>query len=499
MHSLLAGHIWAPEGHGNGGFFALGDHIAQLGLWMGSMPAARGAQMWLVVFAAEAAWALMPALTLPQVALAQGLFVLSPVVLWQLGCAYVDIMQGAFELVALMLWAQSISDARRPFAPVALCGWLLGCAVGCKVLALVWLPLFGAWATHQGLRGTITAQSRWPKGWPILLAVVMCLPFLPDVAHNLGRYHTPLFPWGAPWWPGGETLVPSQHQALQHFLALHGPTLDGVPVQGWQRYAALPYALMFEAQFASPQFDGVVGVLPVCWLLVTLAALRLPTTAPLRALGRVLQGAVAVRLVLWLCTSLQARFLIGALWSMAWLTVLLGAQVLRHRNVFARPIARAAVFGALGLGVVGWAGTLRGHLPPLALSAWGKDAAARHRDRLRAVPASALCDLVPPGEASVVMLVWSQRLSLFCLGEQLSDSYDEGASLKQAIDRAAGDGAGIAALLRARGATHMLIHEARTHDDFTAAQWRGYTALRARALHIVAAVGSEVLYKIVPI
>ena len=507
LHGMLAGHTWAPLGHGNGGFFALGDHIAQAGLWMGSLCAARGVQIWAVVHAGAALWATWPTLTRRQVLGAQTLFLLSPVVLWQLGCAYVDILQGAFELVAVALLARFWLKPHR-YGWAVLAALMAGCATGCKITGGVLLPvgLGVAWA-----RRPTSGAERWPRHVPWLLLGAACLPYAPDLVHNLQRYHAPLFPFGAPLWPGGEALLGSQHEALFDFLALHGPTELGVPLQGWRRYLALPHALLFAADFASPRFDGVVGVLPLAWLLVTLGqALKTFGAAPgpqnrpeTWALNRALQGYTLLRLGAWLCTSWQARFLIGPLWAMGWLvalgwpTVCAAAPQKKGRGL-GRPGASLAAL-ALALGML-WAGqSLSGHLPPARLGVWGKDVAQRRQDRLVAVPASALCDAIEPVRGSKVWLVWSQRLSLFCLGEQIADSYDEGARLKALLDQAGGSAQGAAALLRASGATHMLINEALTQSDLTGQQWQRYLALRAAALRPAAALGPYHLYTVAPL
>ena len=499
LHGMLAGHMWAPLGHGNGGFFALGDHIAQAGLWMGSLCAARGAQIWAVIHAGAALWALWPTLTWRQVLAAQTFFVLSPVVLWQLGCAYVDILQGAFEMAGVALLVRFWLMPQQ-YAWAVLGGLMLGCATGCKITAMPLLPV-GLWVVWARRPRT----QRWPKHVPWLLLGAVCLPFLADVVHNLCRYHTPLFPFGPQLWAGGETLLAEQKQALFDFLAQHGPTKLDVPLTGWRRYLALPHALIFAADFATPRFDGVVGVLPLAWLLLSLGVMLKTSGAPAtpgapggeRIWARALQGYTMLRLGAWLCTSWQARFLIGPLWAMAWVVVLSWPILAPERGGAGRWRTGFAVT-ALLVGMA-WASlSLRGHLPPGRLSVWGKDRAERHQDRLATVPASVLCDAVQPVSASTVWLVWSQRLSLFCLSEQISDSYDEGARLKALLREADGSPHGATALLRTSGATHMLINEALTQSDFAPPLWQRYLALRAAALRPIASWGPYKLYAIAP-
>lgn len=519
LHGILAGHTWAPPGHGNGGFFALGDHIAQLGLWMGSVPAARGTQLWSVVWCGHALWALAPQLSARQALAAQALFVSSPVVLWQLGTAYVDITQSAFELGAVALWAHGArARAARawPFAAWALCGWLCGCAAACKVLALVWLPCWG-WALlrHRG-RAAGGGARPWPRAWPILLGGVACLPWAPDVLHNVLRYHAPLFPFGGPLWPGGEGLTAGQRDALHAFLALHGPRWDGLPLTGGWRFAALPWALLFAADFASPRFDGVLGAVPLMWLCLWAACLRHPAvSAPLAAgaappgrpeapddtgpLLRALHGFVLVRLAVWLSTSLQARFLVGPLWALCWATAARWPTALGTVPAPARRPVRALALAA-GLVCVGsFAQSLTGHMPPLQLSVWGQDRAARQGARLRAVPASALCDAVPRRPGHRVMLVWAQRLSLFCMAEQHADSYDEAATLKAILTAGGGQPERAAALLRALGISHIIVHEGRAEADMPPPLWQRFVALRGHLLQPQAAVGPFKLYMLAPV
>jgi hypothetical protein len=122
-----------------------------------------------------------------------------------------------------------------------------------------------------------------------------------------------------------------------------------------------------------------------------------------------------------------------------------------------RGIAAAALAGSLA-----WvAPSIVPQMPRLDARMLGSRAGL-HALRLERQPASALCDtlnaLAQPGSAPPkVLLVWEQRLALWCAVELLSESYDEAASFNAWLER--GPEAALAGL-RGLGLTHVIVDEA---------------------------------------
>ena len=454
------GHLAAPLGHGNGGFFALADWLGSWGLAMGSLSAARGVQLLLVHLALAAALVLAPQAR-GRVLAAFAVWLASPVALWQLGTSYVDLAAASYALVAALLLGAhapvTSSAAEQRDTAEEMGAWLVGAAIATKATTLPLLAVL-AWRRPQSQEGFLAGRGR--------LVALAGLAWLPFCLHNLAHYHSPLFPFSAPLDGGGEQLLPAQWEVLQAFMAHHGPaSAEGVPLLGPSRWLALPWALFFQAAFASPQFDGVIGGAPLVGVGLATGCLvqrrngrqasppgaaPAPVGDPATASQRhLLLCSAGVLLLAWLATSWQARFLLAPLLLLAtWCALALPPCPWRGEALL------LAV--ALAAQVAFWP-TLRGHAPPFESRAL-QGASERAALRRWWSPASALCDGLDPA-VDGVMLVWTQRLALWCPAASVADSYDEGAHVDAILSREEFSPAAATASLRALGVTHLLIDE----------------------------------------
>ena len=531
LHRLL-GH--APiAGHGNEGFFALGEGAALWALAQGSVAAARTQQLWALHWGCRACVALLPGATRATGVLAQALLVASPALVLQLGTGYVDVLVAAHQAVAAALLWRFLAAPQSEAAPAELLlgAWLMGAAAGTKASALgeVWAFVL---VLALGLRRW-RARGAAPNARLVGAAMALLVaPWLGFVVRNLWRYHAPLHPFGDALWPGGASLLPGQGLALAHFLQLHGPHRGSEALHGVAALLALPWALVFGAAFGSPKFDGVLGPLPAiaalaaCWRALAAswrAVARRWGGAPARAKGPappgialrwVVASFVAVRLCVWTNTSWQARFLFGPLWWCAWavagggLGALAGAPSAVAQRTYQRPgVRRVAAWttaAALGASALFWP-SLRGYGPHLDGRALGTNG-DRHQARLARYPASALCDARPGDADGTLLLVWTQRYALWCLQPVHSDSYDEAATLRAVLHAHPGAPDKAAMLLRQYGITELLVDEellgyaapeldARASNDHEA-DWAAYVALRRRTLQQIDRVGPIVRYRL---
>lgn len=439
---LRAGGFVVIPGHGNSGFPALGEMLFFWCLGAGAMPAARAVQLLVLVMGLDALAALLPAAR-RQVWGAGLLFVLTPVVLWELPCAYIDVLQGVCEVVGLALlacWA-----VKEESALVLLGGWLTGCAAACKYLALAQVPLFV-------LAALLVVRSRRPALVPAAFAAcgLALLPPLPWLVRNAFVFGNPLFPFGADFFPDGRRLLPTQMQVLDLFMMQHGPLgADGRPLEGLDAILHLPVAFFTQAAFSSPAFDGVMGWLPLACLGLVWLARRSPAsddaTPPL--LPTLLGCYALFRVAVWLSTSWQMRFLIGPQLAMCLLCTFALARMPRILTLG----LGAALLLLQGRELV----RVRMHAPRFDAAAI-IDREARHRLRLDYDSASALCDRAMALPVDNLMLVWTQRRALWCDVPLVADSYDEGASL--AVWLEAGAPAALSQL-HAHHISHVLIDE----------------------------------------
>lgn len=445
MHARVLGALQAPLGHGNGGFYALAEWVGAWGLAMGSLSAARGVQILGVVLGAHAALSVLAPPAQRRWALAWAVFLASPAVLWQLPTSYVDVLLASFVGVAALCTARLQRAAPGDGKGAArACGLLVGAAIAIKPTAGVLLPVF---AVSLGrMPGTTHRRAAMAVRWALWVP-------LPFAVMDLCHYHTPLFPFIAPLWSSTNDLLPAQHEVLAHFFAQHGPTFNGAPADGIWRWLLLPWGLFWQARFASPCFDGVLGGAPLVIMAWAIgcghpaAGARSPDK---RAMPQLAMAWAAVLVAAWLATSWQARFLLPPLYLvlLAWAATVTPGGLPGRRRGWA-----VAAFAAQ---VATWP-LLQGHLPPLAWTTLGTDA-SRAAHRRAGIAASSLCEGAAMADARV-MLVWSQRLLLYCPQAMVADSYDEGARLDAWL--AADDGAAQAArALQHAGITHLIVHEA---------------------------------------
>lgn len=470
LQYLGAGGYTVVRGHGNAGFFALGDMLFWWCLVAGAPGAARQMQLLVALVGWAALVTQAPALLRLRRAWAFVLWLGAPVVLWDLSAAYVDVMEASMSLVGIMCLARWYkADLGRDAYALGQAAWLLGAAAASRQMALSMLPVLALvvlWRLRQAEQtanfGRVCAQCAACCS----LALILPLMF---VLHNLYVFDNPVYPFLPAVFGSRLALWPSQNLVLEQFLAQHGPVQGAVLRTGLDALWHLPYALLFDAAFASPKFDGVIGLMPLVaacvgiwhrWGTPTACALAHVATAPTpadvgqeRLLGRLLLLFAAMRTLVWLSTSWQARFVIMPLGALGlWTT----SRWPRWRDLGA---TGRAVYGLLVAGCVVCIcvaqATLMGHTPPWDVRYLGSGA-QRRAARLAQVPQSALCDaLLAKPFAGRLMLVWTQRLAVYCPMPLWSDSYDESATLTAWLD--AGPAADVAARLQASEIGHLLV------------------------------------------
>jgi hypothetical protein len=457
LQYLLHGGLVHVPGHGNSGFVAMGEMLFLLCMAAGSHSAARMLQIMVLGCGVVALGSLLGSRRRSYFA---GCLLLSaPVVLWQLPCAYVDIIQATFELVGLAyLWRYMApqQDARQAAVGDLYLGALCtGCAAACKYLALAQLPFAGLLI----LIGMRRCQQTRPMTHLTVALLLLCLPCSPYLLHNAWLSGNPLFPFAAELFaPSTASLLPAQMQVLDRFMAQFGPHTGDTPLFGLQALWQLPQQLFFQAAFGSARFDGVIGFVPL--FVVPLLGLSLRYGSRQRwGLQGLLAGYIGFKLLVWLSTSWQARFLIAPLWANClWCAELL-ASLPRQRAP--RAWCGVGVAWALGMAQLLGVRTLQGQVPRLDARAFGQPE-ARVALRQATEPSSRLCDDLAGAAMPVerLMMVWTQRQSLWCPFPQWSDSYDEAAMLLQVLRESPLPGTH----LRRLGVSHLLVAESALAD-----------------------------------
>ena len=457
LQYLLQGGLVHVPGHGNSGFVAMGEMLFLLCMAVGSHSAARMLQIVVLGCGVVALGGLLGSRRRSYFA---GCLLLSaPVVLWQLPCAYVDIAQATFELVGLAyLWRYMAPPQGEPHAAVgdlylgALC---TGCAAACKYLALAQLPFAGLLI----LIGMRRCQQARPLVHLTAALLLLCLPCSPYLLHNAWLYGNPLFPFATELFaPSTASLLPAQMQVLDRFMAQFGPHMGNTPLFGLEALWQLPRQLFFQAAFGSARFDGVLGFVPL--FIAPLLGLSLRYGSRQRwGLQGLLGGYIGFKLLIWLSTSWQARFLIAPLWASCLLCAELLTSLPRQRAF--RAWSGPGVACALGVAQLLALRSLQGHVPGLDARAFGS-ATARVSLRQDTEPSSRLCDNLAGTKVPVkrLMMVWTQRQSLWCPFVQWSDSYDEAAMFLQVLREAALPGEHLQRL----GLSHLLVAESALAD-----------------------------------
>lgn len=497
------------EGHGNSGFFALGDMLGWWCMAAGAPGAARQMQLLVVVVG----WTALIAQAAPQmrgrIIWAWAMWLCVPVVLWELGSAYVDATEAVLTLVGLSCltrWWEATGP--RQDAHLAQAAWLLGAAAACRQLALCALPALGLVVLLR-LRGEAqeaSGRTLHPARAAIAFAACAVLPMM-FALHNTWVFGNPVFPFASDFFVGAARLKPSQLQVLDQFLAQHGPMQGEASRTGLDALWHLPWALLCDAAFGSPKFDGVIGPLPLVaagigvWRFFG-GQTRASVHAPGRGGAELLLGFAGLRGLVWLSTSWQARFLImplGALslWACQSWPAASGPRVGHTAwNKGLRLAAAAMLLAALG--------SLKGHTP-IWDGRYLQAPEARYQARLAQLPQSGLCAVAAEhNPAARVMLVWTQRLACFCPSALWSDSYDEAATLVAWLE--APEGPSIAARLHQAQITHLLVDEAalmQMPDAMDAAERHRWHGLQARwqtvvqqDLRLEAAQGAVRLYAV---
>lgn len=452
---LRHGGLAVIAGHGNSSFPAFGEMLAFWPLACGAVSGARAVQLVVLAIGVQALGALLP--DVPRRNLRWGCvcFVLTPIVLCILPTSHIDVLQAIYEVTAVL----ALVRYGHTMAPQYLfCGaWLAGCAAACKFLALALLP-FAFLAVLLMLHAWQQRDLALPRFRMLVgAAVVMLLPVAPWLARNAVVWGNPLFPFMTGFFPASAAaLAPEQLDTLDYFMRQFGPADAGVQLFGAAALARLPLDLFFRARFDTLRFDGVIGPFAlVVGALLLMRRLR-PAWHDRKApqLPALLGWYVVFRVLVWLSTSWQMRFIISP-----YLVVCLAAPLLVAG--LRRTALRRAATVALGLSLAMVLPAIVTKMPGLDTRMLG-GLTGLHALRLERSPESATCDALSTRAAVFanrpvkVMLVWTQRFALWCPVELYSESYDESASfntwLAESVDTTVSN-------LHRLGITHVLVDE----------------------------------------
>lgn len=510
LQYLQHGHFVQIPGHGNTGFPAMGEMLFFWCLAAGSSVAARYVQL-LTVWAGFACFhELYPQISWRRWLGAFVLFTTAPIVLWELGCAYVDVIEAVFSVTGFLCAVHWAHNNTRGSQSLYASAWLLGCGAACRYLAMAQLPL---WLLGVLWVYRMRAQQGedMPKRPLVLAMVLAAVPCGAWILHNCIVFHNPLFPFGTAWFSGGIELLPSQREVLAQFLNQHGPMDGQSPRQGLDALLHLPYAVFFDAAFSSPRFDGIIGFVPL--VAIVLFGVRYGLKLRKKTISDEKSSYVfsallsfgLLRLFIWLSSSWQIRFVIPSFLALCvWLAFVWPPLRREHKMPTGLcTVMLMCTMGMIGLGLLG----LRGHMGYWDVRNFG-DAQMRTRARLDALPQSGLCSLVDPnGAFPTTMLVWTQRLALWCPGPIWSDSYDESATLVQWLEE--NQPQGVLDLLHQHQIGFLLVDEAafglseamrpkvprqeRKRFDVILHAWED---MRLHHLQVVSKVSTTVLYAV---
>lgn len=446
LHYLTHGGFNVIAGHGNASFPAFGEMIAFWPLAAGSLTGARAVQLMAVAFGFRASCDLLPELTTKQLAFGWCLFIFTPVVFAILPSSHIDVLQAVYEITAVLLLVHY--QSQRHSSILLSAAFIGGCAAACKFTALSSLPFF-ALVLLLMWRNWREQQIALPKASVIIASLFLALiPVLPWLIRNCLVWHNPVYPFATSLFPGSEhALLPEQIATLDAFMDRFGPQDPGdIQVTGILALLRLPLDLLFSAQFNRMSFDGVMGPL----VLVTCVAWLLNRNNKKIGIAPLIGWFSLYHVLIWLSTSWQMRFLIAAYWSICFATPIFIDRI-------RLPIVRVTLYSAAIISVVMTWPALAAHMPALDRRMLG-DPSSRHALRLEREPASALCDaanqIAIDDANAYVMLVWTQKLSLWCAANIMSESYYESASFHRWLLSE-----NPMQQFKAHGITHVLIDE----------------------------------------
>jgi hypothetical protein len=371
--------------------------------------------------------------------LAAPLILANPVLLFELGIAYVDLAYAFFFLCGVLFLAKwrSADDLER--APLWLAGLCGGALAGLKVTGILGAAALGVLVLPRIVARLRAGSPRtaWSHALAFGLPVVLLwLPWLSKAALATGNPVYPLLydTFGGPDW---SAALGEQFAQWQRSIGMGRTLVD---------YALLPVRVILSGGPAYDHFAGEIGPHWIALVPLAIAFHRLP-------LARSALAAAGVYFVLWSVGSQQMRFLIPLLPPLAlasaaavteWIT---GSARLgtRRRRALQLALLVAATGFALHIG-----------RRPLARAAETLPMLVRQPDRLRAAARTSADRFVDtlPDDARLLLLNTNQ--GFFLERDYLADSFFEASQIADWLGRA-GDVDGVSAALRERGVTHVLV------------------------------------------
>lgn len=377
------------------------------------------------------------------------LFVVHPLVHFELQTAYVDLFQTLFFFAAFLFLGQAAAAAAetgeaertgdRAAGHLLAAGIASGAVAVCKPTGLLFLPallplIFAYWLARR-------RQGAGGPAWRLLLtrfAPPILILWLPWVWRSFRLTGNPFYPffWETFGGPDWNAELGAQLLAWQRGMGMGREPLD---------YLLLPWRALTQGGRDYAHFDGRLAVAALPFLLLALWRAARPGPPPLL---RPALACSALYFVLWAMSSQQLRFLIPILplWALA--AGLAAADIAPRFG--RRPLPAAAL--ALLLPLVVFTddpGLLRKGLQHAAIYRDDRFAA----DPWAAAPAFREPLLALPADAKVLMLNWNQ--GFYCPRPFLADSFFEASQI--AVWLGDTPRTELPAKLGRRGVTHVLL------------------------------------------
>ncbi len=370
---------------------------------------------------------------------AMALFVMHPLVLFELQTAYVDLTQALFFLAAFLGLARAAEAGSDADGYLLLAGFAAGAVAVCKPTGLLFLPallplLVSCFLARRcrGLGSALTAML-------LRFAAPILLLWLPWVWRSFRLTGNPFYPffWDLFGGPDWNAALGDQLLAWQRGMGMGRSPLD---------YLLLPWRVLTEGDRGYENFDGRLALVAIPFLLLALWRAARPEPP---ALLRPALATSAIYFALWAMSSQQMRFLIPILPLLA-LAGGLAAAELAGRFFPRRPLLASAL--ALLLPLIVFAedpSLLRKGLQHAAIYRDARFVA----DPWAAAPAFREPLLALPPASKVLLLNWNQ--GYYSPIPFLADSFFEASQIAAWLEGT--PAAELPTVLRGRGVTHVLL------------------------------------------
>lgn len=379
----------------------------------------------------------------PRVAALAAAFVLaSPVVVFELQVAYVELAQAFFLIAGVLFMARAREAAADAGPALLLSGVCCGVSIGTKItgitgaaaVAALYLPELVAAARRGALARTV-GHFALRFGLP---AALLGAPWFLKAAWETGN---PFYPFWFDAFGGSDwsAVLAQQFSAWQDALGMGRSSLD---------YAMLPFRVILDA---GPTYDRFGDEIGRHWI----ALLPLALAFGLRVrLVRCCLAVAALYFAAWSASSQQARLLVPIVPLLAVASaVTLGVLAERVLPAARRDLVERGVLIAAAA-ALSWlhAGALLDGLRYVV--AYQTQLEALERSAVH--PVYRFIDTELPDDAKLLFLNTNQ--GFFCEREYLADSFFEASQIAAWLAPAA-DADEVLQRLRARGVTHVLLHD----------------------------------------